>query len=223
MEEYAMTQDEFHSRLYVVSLMATVVAAHANGELVEGIEYFLLRPGTVPEIESGELVDPTWTIARKAMVLVLFGTCGIMGASCLGAITKRFGALSMALTSTARKATTLFLSFALFQNNCSSEHFVGVSLFMSGLMMKTLNKSRGGGSAASTSGSRSQSAGQSAGEQPSESKSRRPGRMDRMKRVVRGALVRYLPFGNRLPTEGHQPTLLRHRSSVDMELGMQTD
>jgi hypothetical protein len=141
MEEHSLTQDEFHAKLYGVSLIATIVAAHWKNELIPGIDYFLFRPGTVTEIETlGEVIDPTWTIARKATVLVLFGTTGIMGASCLGAITKRFGALSMALTSTARKATTLFLSFALFNNECTPEHVAGVSLFMAGLVMKTLNK-----------------------------------------------------------------------------------
>jgi UAA transporter family len=141
MEEHCLTQDEFHSKLYGVSLIATLVAAHWKNELIPGIDYFLFRPGTVTEIETlGEVINPTWTIARKAAVLMLFGTTGIMGASCLGAITKRFGALSMALTSTARKATTLFLSFALFNNECTPEHVAGVSLFMTGLVMKTLNK-----------------------------------------------------------------------------------
>jgi len=220
MDEYSLTQDEFHARLYVISLIATVVAAHAQGELLQGIDYFLLRPGSVTEIESSEaIIDTTWTIPKKAIILLLFGTSGIMGASCLGAITKRFGALSMALTSTARKATTLFLSFALFQNNCSSEHVVGVSLFMSGLMMKTLNK-HGGSSTQSSSPNTSQTA----GEQPTEGATRKSGKEAGVKELWNSILVR-LPFVGRTfskDTEARS-AILRHRSSVDMELGFQTD
>ena len=139
MEEYSLSQDEFHSRLYVVSLMATLVAAHCRHELLEGLDMFLLRPGTIPEIEYGA-TEFTWSIPEKAVVLFLFSTSGIMGASCLGAITKRFGCLSMALTSTARKGTTLFLSFALFQNKCTPQHLVGVTLFMTAIVINTLFK-----------------------------------------------------------------------------------
>jgi len=140
MKSYDLNQDEFHSRLYSVSFVATILAAYLHNELFEGIDLFLLRAGTIPDIEAGNQVDITWTQCRKTVVLILFGTSGIMGASCLGAITKRFGALTMALTSTARKATTLFLSFAAFENQCTLEHFVGVFLFLSGLTMKTFNK-----------------------------------------------------------------------------------
>ena len=139
MEEYSLSQDDFHSRLYVVSLVATLVAAHCRHELLEGIDMFLLQPGTIPEIEYGA-TEFTWSIPQKATVLILFSTSGIMGASCLGAITKRFGCLSMALTSTARKGTTLFLSFALFQNKCTPQHLVGVTLFMTAMVIKNLFK-----------------------------------------------------------------------------------
>ena len=213
MEEHQLTQDEFHSKLYVVSLIATLFAAHMNHELFEGIDYFLLRPGTVPEIESlDQIVDPTWTIARKAFVLLMFGTTGIMGASCLGAITKRFGALSMALTSTARKATTLFLSFALFNSKCTSEHVVGVSLFMSGLMMKTLSKRK---TAQST---------QTAGEKPDEgtrSSGQVGGKMKRYFTYILGVLPFVSSRFSQDPAD--KAILLRHRSSAGMEFGLRTD
>jgi hypothetical protein len=203
MEQYDMGQDEFHSRLYVVSLIATLVAAHMRNELVEGIDYFLLRPGTVTEIESGDLIgDTTWTASRKAVVLILLGTSGIMGASCLGAITKRFGALSMALTSTARKATTLFLSFAIFENNCTSEHVAGVSLFMFGLLMKTFNK---------------RSSSQTAGEKPEEGK-KKNFRLDQLMQVFTST-VGAIPCLKR--NDESMASIMRRRSSVDMELGNQ--
>jgi adenosine 3'-phospho 5'-phosphosulfate transporter B3 len=138
MESYSMTQDEYHTRLYSIALVATILAAHIRHELFEGIDVFLLQPGTVAEIESGSVEDTEWPVSRKALVLVLFSATGIFGASCLGAITKRFGALAMALTSTARKATTLFLSFLMFHNTCTPQHVFGVLLFIGALIVKSV-------------------------------------------------------------------------------------
>lgn len=211
MEEHNLTQDEFHSKLYIVSLIATVFAAHWQNELIPGIEYFFVRPGTVTEIDAmDEVTNPTWTVTRKAIALLLFGTSGIFGASCLGAITKRFGALSMALTSTARKATTLFLSLAIFNNNCTLEHVAGVSLFMTGLMMKTLSKRKSG----------QQQQQQSAGEKPIEG-SRSSGQENDVA-VLLGRIPIIGRYLRRNP-ETEKLGLLRHRSSIDMEYGLEQD
>jgi hypothetical protein len=67
---------------------------------------------------------------------------GFFGSSCSAAITKNFGALTMSITSTARKATTLFLSFFLFNNVCTLEHIVGVIIFISALTAKSLRRSK---------------------------------------------------------------------------------
>uniref|UniRef100_A0A7S1GMC1 Sugar phosphate transporter domain-containing protein n=1 Tax=Cyclophora tenuis TaxID=216820 RepID=A0A7S1GMC1_CYCTE len=208
MEEYNLSQDQFHARLYTVSLIATVVAAALQNELFEGIDYFLFQHGTVTEIESSEPVpSSSWTASQKTMILALFGTTGILGASCLGAITKRFGALCMALTSTGRKATTLFLSFALFNNQCSSEHVVGVSLFMSGLLMKSFHKSQP---------SPDTTNGQYAGQETIQSSSPRwwEGRWGMFDSMLRRMGLRRL---------NESKGLIRKRSSIDMELALQTD
>ena len=65
---------------------------------------------------------------------------GFFGSSCSAAITKNFGALTMSITSTARKATTLFLSFMLFDNECTFEHVVGIVVFISALTAKSLRR-----------------------------------------------------------------------------------
>lgn len=202
MEEYNLSQDEFHAQLYTVSLVATIAAASMRNEFFEGIDYFLLRDGTVPEIEGNNAGSTEWSANQKTFVLLLFGTTGILGASCLGAITKRFGALSMALTSTGRKATTLFLSFALFQNECSSEHVAGITLFMSGLLMKTFNKGR------------KQTAGQTPGASTKEVSSQ--GWWDARYRFLNSML-------RRVGLAQSQKGILRKRSSIDMELGIQGD
>ena len=140
MNSYSISQDEFQSRLYSMSFLVTALAAQASGELVPGLQHFLLEPGTIPEIESGLFPrdGPSWTAPRKAVILALFVTTGLFGSSCAGAITKRFGALSMSITSTARKAATLFVSFAAFSDNrCTSEHAVGMAVFLTALVGKT--------------------------------------------------------------------------------------
>lgn len=65
---------------------------------------------------------------------------GFFGSSCSAAITKNFGALTMSITSTARKATTLFLSFMLFDNECTLEHVAGIAVFISALTAKSLRR-----------------------------------------------------------------------------------
>ena len=65
---------------------------------------------------------------------------GFFGSSCSAAITKNFGALTMSITSTARKATTLFLSFMLFDNTCTLEHVAGIAVFISALTAKSLRR-----------------------------------------------------------------------------------
>ena len=48
----------------------------------------------------------------------------------------------MSITSTARKATTLFLSFAIFNHVCTVEHLLGIILFISALVGKSLRASQ---------------------------------------------------------------------------------
>jgi hypothetical protein len=212
MDQYSLSQDDFHSRLYGVSLLATVVAASCNNEFLQGIDMFLMQPGTIPEIESGA-TEFTWSVSDKTIALLAFSTTGIMGASCLGAITKRFGCLSMALTSTARKATTLFLSFALFHNKCTPQHVLGVTLFMSALVMKTLNK---GGHSSSKSI-------QTGGESPEEAAANNVSFLFKITERLQSVL-RNIGFGPRKPIT-EMARLLRERSSIemDMERGMSTD
>jgi hypothetical protein len=49
----------------------------------------------------------------------------------------------MSITSTARKATTLFLSFMIFNNECTKEHVGGIVLFISSLIFKSFYKEGG--------------------------------------------------------------------------------
>lgn len=141
MNQFGVGQDEFIFRLYSIATLAILVAATFKGDVTEGAR-FLFLPGTYDEINNGE--EPTWSVAGKIFVMVLFSTMGFFGSSCSAAITKHFGALTMSITSTARKATTLFLSFAFFNNVCTLEHIGGIVLFITALIMKSLRASRKG-------------------------------------------------------------------------------
>jgi len=139
MRRYNVEQDEFIFRLYSIALLAISFVAYVRGEISRGIE-FLSTPGTLEEITEGRI--PTWTVSDKLFVIFMFSTSGFFGSSAAAAITKHFGALPMSITSTARKATTLFISFALFNNDCSLEHITGVLIFIGALLMKTFGKQR---------------------------------------------------------------------------------
>eukprot|EP00549_Striatella_unipunctata_P015295 CAMPEP_0118691070 /NCGR_PEP_ID=MMETSP0800-20121206/10473_1 /TAXON_ID=210618 ORGANISM="Striatella unipunctata, Strain CCMP2910" /NCGR_SAMPLE_ID=MMETSP0800 /ASSEMBLY_ACC=CAM_ASM_000638 /LENGTH=390 /DNA_ID=CAMNT_0006588803 /DNA_START=179 /DNA_END=1352 /DNA_ORIENTATION=- len=137
MNQYGVGQDEFIFKLYSIALVVIFAAATLKGDLHAGIE-FMTAPGTLEEI-NGKLT-PTWSVFSKAMAFLIFATVGFLGSSCSAAITKNFGALTMSITSTARKATTLFLSFALFKNECNFEHVLGILLFIGALIKKSFRK-----------------------------------------------------------------------------------
>lgn len=140
MSHYGVGQDEFIFRMYSIALVAITSAAIMNGDLREGI-IFLMNPGTYAEqLENTPLEDRSYSSSSKLIILVLFSTMGFFGSSCSAAITKNFGALAMSITSTARKATTLFLSFLLFDNKCTFEHIVGIFVFISALTAKSMRR-----------------------------------------------------------------------------------
>lgn len=140
MNQYSVGQDEFLFRLYSTSLIAMTLAAHAKGELKEGL-IFLASPGKMSEIENEE--PSTWSSPWKISVFLVFSMMGLLGSSSAAAITKNFGALAMSITSTTRKATTIFLSFLLFENNkCTLEHALGMIMFTTALITKSIRASK---------------------------------------------------------------------------------
>jgi hypothetical protein len=145
MKQYGLTQDDYHLRLYSLSFVASVIGAYMENEIWSGIHHFFLVPGTIPEIENGvfEHNPTTWSVSNKIIVFFLLYMTGLFGGSCLGAITKRFGALAMTLTSTTRKAATMFVSFSLFAHNtCTWEHVCGIALYIVSLLLKGYNKAQ---------------------------------------------------------------------------------
>jgi len=122
--------------------------------------FFLLQPGTLDEVsdEDGKVIvsgtttswtfnslsssSKSWSITGKIFILMSFSTMGFFGSSCSAAITKHYGALTMSITSTARKALTLFFSFIYFGNICTLEHAFGTLLFMISLVAKTITANK---------------------------------------------------------------------------------
>lgn len=134
MSKYRVGHNEFLLHLYSIAFLSMTTFTYFNGELLTGI-HFLSVPGTYSEARAGH--PSGCTPFFKVMALVLLTTTGLFGSSCAAGITKYFGALAMSITSTARKAVTLFLSFMLFHNTCNTEHIVGMIIFLSSLCTKS--------------------------------------------------------------------------------------
>lgn len=124
--------------MYSIALVAITAAAAWNGDLRQGL-IWMTQPGTYDEL-SLPLDQRTWSVGGKLFCLTIFSSMGFFGSSCSAAITKNFGALTMSITSTARKAVTLFLSFFLFGNVCTSEHVTGIAIFIAALTAKSLRR-----------------------------------------------------------------------------------
>jgi len=140
MNQYNVGQDEFIFRMYSIALIAIIAAAATKGDFTEGMVW-ILEPGTYDEQQHNvPLEERSWTSSGKIMVLILFSSMGFFGSSCAAAITKQFGALSMSITSVSRKATTLFLSFLLFDNECTYQHILGIIIFISALTAKSIRR-----------------------------------------------------------------------------------
>jgi solute carrier family 35 (adenosine 3'-phospho 5'-phosphosulfate transporter), member B3 len=137
MKSYGVGQDELIFHMYSVALFAVIAAATFQGDLRVGM-IWMSRPGTYNEWNSGASGEEiTWNVVGKMAMIVLFSSMGFFGSSCSAAITKNFGALTMSMTSTARRATTLFISFLLFDNECTYDHIVGIVFFIAALTTKS--------------------------------------------------------------------------------------
>jgi len=144
MNQYEVGQDEFIFWLYSIATLAITFAAAISGDLLKGL-VFLFTPGTLHNIQNEvALTSIMWTVPKKIITFTLFSTMGFFGSSCSAAITKHYGALTMSITSTARKAATLFFSFAYFGNVCNTEHVCGIILFIISLITKSLKSFRSG-------------------------------------------------------------------------------
>jgi hypothetical protein len=83
-------------------------------------------------------------IVQVLVLFIFFTLFGFLGMSCLAALTKRFGAMKSAVTSTIRKGFTLVASYWLFPEgkHFGLLHLVGVIVFLGGLFLDSTTKLR---------------------------------------------------------------------------------
>eukprot|EP00607_Mallomonas_marina_P002271 CAMPEP_0182440548 /NCGR_PEP_ID=MMETSP1167-20130531/87135_1 /TAXON_ID=2988 /ORGANISM="Mallomonas Sp, Strain CCMP3275" /LENGTH=300 /DNA_ID=CAMNT_0024634535 /DNA_START=834 /DNA_END=1732 /DNA_ORIENTATION=- len=79
------------------------------------------------------------------VLFLVFACAGFFGVSCLAALTKRFGALTSAITSVVRKGLTLMLSYVIFPEGKALTvwHLFGAGIFMSSLFLKSIAHKKG--------------------------------------------------------------------------------
>jgi hypothetical protein len=144
-QEYTLRKyDASHDELifYSYGLGSFILLAYCllSMELYDGIVFLRSQP-------------PLSTIC-----LVIFCSCGYFGVTCVAALTKKFGALASTMTTTARKALTLFLSFFIFPKPATGMHVFGGVLFVLGLSVKAVPTGRNKDYPSSSSSSSSSSA-----------------------------------------------------------------
>lgn len=136
MKDYNVPQDEFIFQVYSLATCAVTIAAAMTGELDVGM-LWMSTPGTYRDFLVDEPM-PVWSVPGKFTVVLLFGFSGYMALYFSQTLVKHFGALTMSITSTTRRATTMFLSFILFDNVLTSSHLFGISMFATGLLGKVM-------------------------------------------------------------------------------------
>jgi UAA transporter family len=126
--------------VYSIALVAVTIAGALIGDLDEGL-LWMSEPGTYKEfVDNVPIAERTWSVPGKIAVLAVFSATGFFALSCCSALTKNFGALTMSVTSTTRKATTLFLSFLLFDNVFTVGHFIGIGVFIPSLLVMAMSR-----------------------------------------------------------------------------------
>uniref|UniRef100_A0A7S2W4R9 Sugar phosphate transporter domain-containing protein n=1 Tax=Rhizochromulina marina TaxID=1034831 RepID=A0A7S2W4R9_9STRA len=131
LQEYMFTQynsneEEMIFMSYAGGSLVLLLVCMGTGEVNEGLAFFHHQ------------ADPLKTL----VIIVVFAACGFCGVSSVAALTKRFGALIAAITTTARKALTLVLSFFFFPKPFLPGHVLGLVLFIAGLVLKSRTHSR---------------------------------------------------------------------------------
>jgi len=136
-------EDEVVFMSYAGGSVLLLVLCVANGELTAAL-------GFVNESLGG-------ATGVAAVSLACFSACGYFGVMCVVALTHRFGPLVAALTTTARKALTVGLSFVLFPKPVTPGHFGGAFLFVVGIALKATAPRSSSSSTATATGTLSPS------------------------------------------------------------------
>mmetsp|Transcript_20089 Transcript_20089/g.27281 ORF Transcript_20089/g.27281 Transcript_20089/m.27281 type:complete len:429 (-) Transcript_20089:392-1678(-) len=117
-------EEEMIFMSYAGGSIVLLITCIGMGEVMEGLSFVRQHQ------------DPV----RILTILTVFAACGFCGVSSVTALTKRFGALTAALTTTARKALTILVSFFLFPKPINGGHIFGSGIFILGLVLKSRSK-----------------------------------------------------------------------------------
>ena len=131
LQEYIFTtyntdEEELVFTSYAGGSLVLFLLCMATGDMTDGLNYLHHHEG--------------YSLFSSTSVIVVFAACGFCGVSCVAALTKRFGALVAVITTTARKALTLLLSFVFFPKPFVFGHFLGIVLFTTGIFLKSTAK-----------------------------------------------------------------------------------
>ena len=147
MNRHSLGPDDFQKRLNFFSFTIMLMAAFKANEVKSGMTFFFFSKGTYSEFlrhksAPEEVISYSFSCIQKTIILIFFSAFGIFGGSCASAITKRFSALTMSITTTTRKAASLLVSFLVFGNTCTMEHILGITFFSTGLLAKGMKKTK---------------------------------------------------------------------------------
>merc|ERR1712196_167871 len=125
------------------SAILSIIACIISGEFHSGLSYLYSGDETL----LGPLQDSTIHYKRVEwpwLALLMFCTLGYLGAHCSTALTQHFGALMNGITNTARKATSVAISFANFpdEHPITLQHVLGSIIFFSGLLYRVSGKEK---------------------------------------------------------------------------------
>lgn len=102
------------------------VVVAANGELFQAVRFM----GANEE----------HSVVHIALLLALMSAAGFLGTSIVTAVVGRFGAVSAAMITTVRKASSIVMSYVIFPKPFSMLHFIGGTAFVGGLIVKSSAK-----------------------------------------------------------------------------------
>ena len=133
MRSFEGSHDEMVLYTYGWGAVFLAITTTFTGNLAKGLAF--LQGGM-----SNDDVGAQPVLADVIFQMMLFTACGFIGVSLVTALTKRFGALISALTTTARKAMTLMLSFVIFPKPVATGHVVGSLLLIFAMLFRVINR-----------------------------------------------------------------------------------
>ncbi len=145
MNIYGSLPNEILYFSFIGASTLSLIAAIVTGEFIPGMA-FLASHDTklLPNNSNYHSHQHEYHVIKAPWLsLIMLCTLGYLGAHCSTAITQHFGSLVNGITSTARKATTIGLSYFLFpeEHPLTIQHAFGSIIFFSGLIMRLFHKS----------------------------------------------------------------------------------